>query len=94
MEKIEIDGIGFPDFGSSFLCGYCVDKDVAFEAVKGNACDIIETCYNYAIIEEVEEGLYIATSKKWFLKYDKEKDLYEQIEEPDFLNLYCGFTIG
>ena len=95
VEKIEKGLIGLPDFGSSSLCGYYFDKDVAFETVKENACDINENFYDYAVIEEVEEGLYHpATSERWFFKYDKEKDQYEQIEEPDFLNLYCGFTIG
>lgn len=57
--------MGLLNFGSSSLCGYYFDKDVAFKAVKEDACDINETCYDYAVIEEVEKGLYKpATSER------------------------------
>ena len=58
----------FPDFGSSSIVGYYFDKNDAFNAVKENACDINETCYDYALIEEIREGLYFPAFSdcRWF----------------------------
>ena len=97
MTKLEQDEkTKFPDFGSSSIVGYYFDMDKAFGIVKENVCDINETCYDYALIEEIREGLYQSASSdcRWFFKYDKDKDCYYQIEEPEFLKHYCGFTVG
>lgn len=97
MTKLEQDEkTKFPDFGSSSIVGYYFDMDKAFDAVKENAYDINETCYDYALIEEIKEGLYQSASSdsRWFFKYNKNKDGYDQIEEPDFFKHYYSFTIG
>lgn len=91
--KLEKDKYG-PDFGCERLVGYYTDKDSAFAAVINNSCDINETCYNYALIEEVEEGLYNPAFNRWWFKFNYDRGEYEQIDEPDVVNHYCGFTIG
>lgn len=83
-----------PEFGSERLVGWYPEFEVAQSAVTGNVCDINETCYQYALIEECEVGLYHPAHKRWWFEYDKEKDEYFQIEEPDFVKGFCGFTIG
>lgn len=94
MTKLEKDQNGFPDFGSERIVGFYKEFKDAEDAVVNNICDIYETIYNYALIEEVEEGLYNSSLNRWFYKYNKEKDEYEKIEEPEFLKHYSGFTIG
>lgn len=76
--------------------GYYFDKDIAFEAVKNNWCDVWETCYNYALIEEIEEGLYKSAAKghRWWFKFNLENKQYEEIDEPECMKKHCGFTIG
>ena len=83
-----------PEFGSSRLVGWYPEFNMANSSVKENSCDINETCYNYALIEECEWGLYHPASKRWWYKYNKEKDEYIPIDEPDFIKGFCGFTIG
>lgn len=92
--RLEQDEKGWPNFGSERLVGYYTNKDIAFNAVINNSCDINETCYDYALIEEVEEGLYNAAMNRWLFKYNRDKDEYESIEEPDFMKHFSGFTIG
>ena len=92
--RLEEDEHGWPNFGSERLVGYYTDRKIAFDAVKCNACDINETCYDYALIEEVEEGLYNAATHRYLFKYNYDKNKYEQIEEPDFMKHFGGFTIG
>ena len=83
-----------PEFGSSRLVGWYPNYNVAEWAVLDNVCDINETCYDYALIEECEEGLYNPANKRWWFKYNHEKNRYFQINEPDFIKGFCGFTIG
>lgn len=84
----------FPKFGSENLVGWYFEFDDAYSSVSGNCCDINETCYKYALIEECKEGLYNPASKRWWFEYNHEKDRYFQIKEPDFIKGFCGFTIG
>jgi len=83
-----------PEFGSSRLVGWYPELEVANSAVTGNLCDINETCYQYALIEECEVGLYHPAYKRWWYKYDRENDEYIPIDEPSFIKGFCGFTIG
>lgn len=84
----------FPEFGSERLVGWYYEFEKAFSSVSENSCDINETCYKYALIEECEEGLYNPASKRWWFEYNREKDKYFEIEEPDFVKGFGGFTIG
>ena len=92
--RLEEDEHGWPEFDSERIVGYYKNKEIALDAVKCNACDINETCYDYALIEEVEEGLYRPAFNRWLIKYNSDIDKYEQIEEPRFMKHYSGFTIG
>ena len=92
--KLEKNKYGFSDFGEERLVGYYRDINKAFMNVKNNSCDIFETCYHYALIEEVEQGLYNPAINRWLFKFNIESGKYEQIEESDFMKHECGYTIG
>lgn len=95
MTNLEKDAMtGMPYFGSTSCPGFYTNSLDAFEAVKNNNCDIFETCYKYALIEEVEEGMYGLTPNRWWFEYNLESGLYEEIEEPEYMKNYGGFTIG
>lgn len=84
----------FPEFGSSRLVGWYSKFEDAYSSVIENNCDINETCYQYALIEECDEGIYNPSHKRWWFEYKQEEEQYKQIEEPDFVESFCGFTIG
>ena len=75
--------------------GYFKTFEEAEQAVIKNACDIWETCYDYAVIENIEEGIYqYDTTPTWF-KYNQETDEYVKSDRPDFIpNNHVGFGIG
>lgn len=83
-----------PEFGSSRLVGWYSEFDMADLSVKCNTLDINETCYNYALIEEVKWGLYHPAEKRWWYEYNRGSNEYVPINEPDFIKGCCGFTIG
>ena len=78
---------GFMDYGEQDEMGFFHEKENAIEAVKFNACDINETCYDYAIVEEVKPGLYSWPHNRWFFKYDRDIDEYIQIDTPNIVFL-------
>lgn len=93
-ERLEVDDKGWPDCGSLRTVGYYTDREYAIKAVEMNMCDIYEMCYNYAIIEKVEEGLYNPSIDTLFFKYDISTDTYKKISKPEFMEHFCGFSIG
>lgn len=84
----------FPEFGSERLVGWYSEFEKAYSAVTENACDINECCYDYALIEGCEEGLYQPAMERYFFKFDNKERKYVPIPEPDFVKKVCGFTIG
>ena len=94
-ERMEVKNF-FPDFGSSRLVGWYGAYETAVSAVMENWCGIDEYCYDYALIEKIEEGLYrpANSSERWWFKYDQATDTYAPVEEPKEYEGYSGFTIG
>lgn len=66
----------------------------AHMVVENNITDIWETIYDFAVIEEYHPGISGYNFYRWFYKYNKEKDIYECIEEPKELKYYAGFAMG
>ena len=79
--------------------GYFKTFEEAEQAVIKNACDIWETCYDYAVIENIKEGLYQYDFHPTWYKYHKLTSGYVKCEQPDFVNLkggvgMIGYAIG
>lgn len=94
FSEIKENKYGLPDIKCERVVGFYVDKNKAFQAVKENWADIHEYTYDYALIEEVSEGLYDAPSTRWFFKFNKDLEQYEEIPEPILFNHLCGLTMG
>ena len=75
--------------------GYFKDFEEAEIRVLENAMDICETCYDYAVIENVPEGLYqYDQNAKWY-KFDYDKNVYRKIEgRPAKYERIVGLAIG
>lgn len=81
IEKIEEDK-GWPVFGTSKFIGYYFNKDEALEDVEANNCDINEFLFRFAVIEEIEPGLYSLPRKRWVFEFDDKSRTYHPIDEP------------
>lgn len=81
--------------GDTRCVGYYSTFEKAEEAVLDNACDIWETCYDYAVIENVDEGLYQYDQNPVWYKWDDLNEEYVKIEgRPDQYKNQIGFGIG
>lgn len=85
MTRLETDELGWPNFGATAFMGFYHEWDDAIEAVIENWCDINETCYTYAVIEEILPGLYAYPRPRWFYKFNIDTKMYEPISEPEFM---------
>lgn len=81
--------------GDMRCVGYYSTFEAAEEAVLDNACDIWETCYDYAVIENVEEGLYQYDQNPVWYKWDDLNEEYARMEgRPEQYKNQVGFGIG
>lgn len=96
MEKdgSELDKYGWPDTGYDRTWGYYANKDDAIFALNNNITDMRETMYEYALLEEISEGICGNCKSRIFFKYDHEKNGYFEYPEPKELKGLCNFAIG
>lgn len=94
VEKIEIDELGWLDCGDKRTFGFYSSLDPIKASLHTNCCDMHETIYNYAIVEEFHGGIHPSVlSKQWF-KWDEEKQGFFEIEEPYETQKYTNFALG
>lgn len=86
----------YNDMGDIRCVGYYESIDQAEETVITNNCDIWETIYNYCMIEYIKSGLYqyALNDNRWFYKYNKDTQRYEQIDIPRCFDGIIGLAIG
>lgn len=76
--------------------GFYSNKEDALETLKTNTTDMWETVYDYAILEPYYEGIsgYAFEEQREWFKYNRDKDSYEPMEEPEGIKHYVSFAIG
>lgn len=95
MTHCEEENGKWTNFGHTRAVGYYTKEEDAINCVLNNVCDLWETIYKYAMIEEVKEGLYgSACMRTWWFKWNKELEKYEPMEKPEFAKNSFGFIIG
>ena len=94
MEKIEPNERFYANFGDLRCLGFYSNKQDALNTLHENRTDLWETIYNYAVLEEYHEGISNDTMNRQFFKYDREKDGYFEIDEPECVKHLCSFAIG
>ena len=93
LEKIGKGKYGL-DVGASRTFGYLDNFDDADEALRQNSCDMHEYLYHYGVIEKVEPGIHPVAEKRWFYKYNGEKNGFYPIEEPKEFEHYINIALG
>ena len=92
ITTIEVDKKG--DYSSSRCVGFYYDLNEAKNAIEENRCDLFETCYLYAVIEESYEGIYPHIEKQLWYKYNLKEEKYEKCKKPEFAMGYGSCGIG
>lgn len=90
FDKCDPDERWGVNLGDRRSVGFRYSFELAEEVVKTNMCDIWETCYDYACIEELGCELYPFYQNRWIYKYNREINGYEEIDEPVILKGYSN----
>jgi len=94
VEKMEHK---YPDFaitGDTRTWGFYSEKSDAVQSLHENRTDMHEYFYDYAVIEEYEEGICNDTGERQWFKWDEERQGYFEIDEPEGVKYICCFAIG
>lgn len=95
LEKCEPDVNGFYDRGEKRVIGYFNNWEDADKAVKANLCDrIFDSDYEYAVIEEVKEGVIKPSKTSWWYKLNEDTLQYEPVDKPEIVKLVQGFAMS
>lgn len=95
-----MEHIGFKDDNNSYIAyfgdkrtwGFYSSFEDADNVIRNNVTDIHEGCYDYAVIEEYEEGISGYTGECWWYEYNWNLYCYESIKNPDIL--IGSFALG
>lgn len=95
LEKIAPVENSFPQFGDTRTWGFYSDRETAVQALHENRTDMWEYCYNYAVLEQFNEGIshYVFGSNQWF-EFDREREGYFEIDTPECVKNIGCFALG
>jgi len=82
------------DNSDSRCIGYFSEQESAIKAIENNRGDFWETIYNYAVIENIPEGIYKFDAEPLWFQYDRDTEEYKPIDRPEETLHMCGFAIG
>ena len=85
---------GFFDSGNARCFGYYDNLRDAVAVLNENRCDLHETVYWYAVIEEIGQGISRMPTGEWWFKYDKDRDGFFEIEKPKETEHVCNHALG
>ena len=94
FQKLDIDELGWPDYGSSRCWGFYCNKETALKALHENWTDMEETIYHYAVLEQYQEGISNCLQERQFFKFNIDKSGYFEIDEPKGYKHFVGFAFG
>jgi len=84
----------WPHFGDQRTWGYYDERQHAVDALHENRTDMYEGRYNYALIEKFGPGITPWCEERQWFKFDKTRNGYFEIEEPEFVKQVVNFAIG
>ena len=94
FERLEPDERYIMEHGDKRTWGYYEDKETATRALHENWTDMWETIYGYALLEKFGPGICPQHQERQWFKYDRERDGYFEIEEPEFVKRVVNFALG
>lgn len=84
----------FNEYRSFAAIGYFETYEEVIKILQSDYCSFNETCYDYAIVEQIHPDLYLSPEKTIFFKYDPEKNGYFEIEKPKIFNHLSNFALA
>ena len=88
------DATEMPNLCDKRTFGYFEDYETCKLALHENWCDMREACYQYAVVEYIEQGIHsMAKEIEWF-QWDEEKEGFFEIPKPQCTNTTFNHALG
>ena len=84
FEKVDRNAGHWIKYGDTRTVGYYFNYEDALEVLTNNICDLWATCYDYAALEALPEGLYPHGKDGYdveYFYYNIDKNKYEPIDK-------------
>lgn len=94
FEHVAVDKLGWLDMGDRRVFGYYDSMEEAALALSENRCDMRETVYDFAVVEEIGQGIHPDVKSRRFFAWFKDKEGFFPIDEPDEFKHYCNIALG
>lgn len=95
LETCGTDENGHYYRGTKRVIGYFNNWEGADIAVKTNLCDrIFDSDYEFAVIEEIKEGVIQPSKASWWYKLNDDTLQYEPVDKPEIVKLVQGFAMS
>lgn len=94
MAKVRPTEYGLAEFGDMRTWGYYKTYDEALLALNHNWTNMWEYCYDFAVLEKMDEGVPAYCEERYWFKYDVERNGYFEIEEPECVKRFINFAFG
>ena len=95
FEKMQTAEIGWPVLmGDTRTFGYYDNFQSAENALNENRCDMCEYLYNFALIEEIGQGIHPDVTARWFFAWDEDKGGFFMAKEPEEIEGIVNFALG
>ena len=94
FEKCEPSDQFIAEMGDQRCWGYFECMGDALFALHDNRIDMHEGCYDYAVLEKIGPGISSYAGERQFFRFDRSRNGYFEIEEPECLKRLVNFAIG
>ena len=94
MAYLEEDDKYIYRHGGMRTWGYYPDKETAVQALHENWTDMREYTYDIALLEKFGPGVCPYCEERQWFKFDRERNGYFEMEEPEFIKRVVNFAIG
>lgn len=94
MENVYVGSFGLPRFVNKRTWGFYTCFGEADRVLHNNITDLHEDCYDYAVIEEYEEGISGYTGKSWWFEFNEELGCYTRMDKPSTSTMLGSLALG
>ena len=94
FSKCENDARGNLDIGDMRTFGYFDNLETSKQALNENWCDMHEGLYEFAVIENIGQGIHSHAKEIAWFRWDDEKWGFFEIQKSECTEGYCNYALG
>ena len=94
FEKCEKDERGYFNSGDMRTFGYFDTVEACIQALNENVCDMHECLYEFAVIENIGQGIHPHSKEVAWFRWDDKRHGFFEIQKPECTCYYSNYALG